>query len=190
MLVRGTEFAYNFRTVEDRRLWLYNGGHETIASYGDKVGISPEEDPWAVVNSPLFQEHRTWMAQLPFYLEYPDLVTPEGRTVFASHACPSGNLEQDLQSLDILWNRNAPSPKTLPGKFSIYGHTVKREPILTDWHANLDTGATFQGFGKLTCLIVPDMKIIQVDAFPEEQFGFKTPTVPKTKEADPEAFEV
>jgi serine/threonine protein phosphatase 1 len=148
------------------QVWAYrdwikfrNGGLQTLASY--------PQDEFKTLN-----EHRKWMKELPLYIEFEDLVDKDGRHLLVSHTAIHKPLDQYIQDKESIWQRD--EPLQLPGVFNIFGHspysatdpknslwrnqvTLIPRPPLTDWYANIDTGACFEG-GTLTALRFPQME--------------------------------
>ncbi len=115
-------------------VWLYNGGHETLSSFGP-AGI-PDE----VLD---------WMQNLPQFIKYDDglLISHTGHGLSdRSHA---------------LWERSFTFPKD--GLYRVFGHTPQLFPYITETHACIDTGCVFhdRGYGQLTAMLWPERTIIQ-----------------------------
>lgn len=133
-----------------KREWtkFRNGGLQTLASY-------PQDD-----NNKAITEHRKWMRELPLYIEFEDLVDANGKHLLVSHTAIHKPLDQYIQDQESIWQRD--NPLQLPGVFNIFGHspysttdpndtawrnqvTLEPRPPVTDWYANVDTGACFDG---------------------------------------------
>lgn len=144
-------------------VWYWNGASSTLDSYSNKE---------------VSQEHLDWIKSLPKYLQYPDVVNDRGQSLFVSHAAvrPYGPLTNyDLEKVldttvpypaidnTILWYRGTPA--RLENAFHVFGHTPTPNPIITDYYANIDTGAVYKNrsakLGKLTALRFPQMEIYQ-----------------------------
>jgi len=136
-------------------IWFHNGGYDTLASYGDDLD--------------LLQHHRDWLRTLPHHIEFPELRIAD-RYLLVSHssyaryyaATQKGGGDPD----DILWNRDISSGilKSRNPFFNIFGHTVSKEPIITDYFASIDTGCVYRehkGYGHLTAIHFPSLEIIQ-----------------------------
>jgi len=111
----------------DQKLWLYNGGRETLASYGvGRASDVPDEDLKWIADRPLFHEdeHRVYVhAGVP----HPDMPL----------------LEQGEQAL--LWYRYPRNAdKGWNGKHVVHGHSAHKDgPELFSNRTNLDCGAYF-----------------------------------------------
>ncbi|MDD5022294.1 MAG: metallophosphoesterase family protein [Endomicrobiaceae bacterium] len=127
----------------DFDLWMYNGGHYTIASYernGQDVSI-----------------HKSWMRNLPLIYDTPEIIF--------CHAGLSKSKIEDNTEEDLLWGRewlskNIPTPDN---KQVIFGHTPMEEVFQTaNGSIGIDTGCVFGN--KLTGIIFTDegSKIISV----------------------------
>jgi serine/threonine protein phosphatase 1 len=147
--------------------WYRNGADTTWKSYGDSIPT----------------DHVDWIASLPHYLEFPELVDDSGRRLFVSHSAYHGGFHGKLPSGDpwddyssILWNRRPEAESKV--RFCVHGHTplLKGVKVRASW-ANIDGGCVFHGSpikdyktgtkrvipfqGKLTALRFPDKKIVQ-----------------------------
>lgn len=153
-------------------LWMRNGGVATMESYPDMV---------------MRERHLTWMAKLPAYLAFPDLVRDDGRCAFVSHAGVYPGLagesfetvlDRCINSKDIVWHRDPIGD--FPGIFQIIGHTPTPDGARVEKHfANIDTGAFFRRphFGRLTALQFPSMQIFtqfNID-YPDERMREVSP---------------
>lgn len=140
-------------------LFSQNGGLQTLNSY-----TSPADDD-------ILLEHTQWAKDLPLYLEFPDLVinSDKSRHLVVSHSSIA-RVWKDRYSTDIteyvLWNIDT-THGTLPSSndiFNVFGHTVLKTPLITDFCANIDTGCVYhehKGYGNLTALHFPSLKVIQ-----------------------------
>lgn len=133
-------------------LWLQNGGDTTLRSY-EESGLD-------------YKAHLEAIENLPYYLDYPQL-TMNDRHLVVSHSSIAKYLHNPVKTSldDILWNRDI-SHGTLKSAnqiYNIFGHTVQKTPIITDYYACIDTGATYdvKGYGKLTAISFPSLKIYQ-----------------------------
>ena len=130
-----------------------------------------------------------WFENMPIYIEGDDFIAVHGalnpthkkfyktsteemifgryfdsklQTVFSSvknkkedHICP--------------WYEAYPE-QNLQGKKVIFGHWAKKEPLIHKSFRGLDTGCCYGG--KLTCLTLPDDKIIQVKSKQTKMFDY------------------
>jgi serine/threonine protein phosphatase 1 len=122
--------------LTDRPLWLYNGGRETLYSYGGEIS----------------DEHLAWMKARP-------LLHREGKWFFV-HAGIDPLRPLDAQNPNVLlWTRDKEfmqrEESFEDGVTVVHGHTPNLEgPEVKDNRINLDTGACFGG--RLTCAILTD----------------------------------
>lgn len=118
----------------DPRDWLYNGGRETLASYGGRVE----------------EAHRRWMEALA-------LTHRAGRWFFA-HAGIDPKVPLATQERDtLLWIRRPflDYEGDMPeGVIVVHGHTPKRRPEILPNRIGIDTGACYGG--ALSCAILTD----------------------------------
>ncbi|MEA3547530.1 MAG: serine/threonine protein phosphatase, partial [Thermodesulfobacteriota bacterium] len=64
----------------------------------------------------------------------------------------------------LLWARGKFIPSEYDfGKPVIFGHTDLKEPLIEKNKIGIDTGAVYGG--RLSCLVLPDMKFISVDGY-------------------------
>lgn len=147
MLVRAAENG-------DINGWLRNGGIQTLQSYDTNV------DPGKISIS---QEHLEWVKKLPLYLHFPDIKNEKGRALWVAHTGLQKKWQNAVKELEhnllareqFMWQRRTPMSNTNSDIYQIFGHTPTPQPIITDYFANVDTGACFGG--KLTGLQFPEM---------------------------------
>lgn len=157
-------------------LWLGNGGDACLDSYRESDHPYLKGD----VNVEKFEQHREWMKQLPIILEYPSILTPDGRHLVVSHSVCHNyykalKAENEAKKIDaekrVPWNRSFHKIKDA-GFFNVIGHTPEEDnPRIRKIYANIDTGCfvghdgwkRFKkgGLGKLTGLHVETMIIYQ-----------------------------
>ena len=147
-------------------IFLMNGGHNTMRSYqsyGDQKDVIKDK-------------HIQYLKTLPVYLEFKDIKDVAGRHLLVSHS------NMDMRALGlrkqkgevafeeyVMWNRDA-ATKPISGTFNCYGHTPQYEPRIRKTKANIDTGCCFTayGYGKLTALVFPEMRIYQQENLDHE----------------------
>jgi len=149
-------------------LWTQNGGSEALDSYFPETqtrsvydGLDDDARVGALRQSrrriDIPKEHLEFFESLPLYLE-------EGK-LFVSHTGLNDNIPWDnfLKLQDSTWYRG--NPGRLPdNRFHVFGHTPTPQVEMSDFYANIDTGACFAGsidFGNLTALHYPTMDITQ-----------------------------
>jgi serine/threonine protein phosphatase 1 len=123
-----------------RSLYLINGGEQTLRSYGEPPVI-PEP-------------HLAFVKTLRPYFDTPDFLIV--------HAGIRPMVPLDRQVLDdLVWIRH--EFFQFLGRFEkpvVFGHTPMREVLMREDRIGIDTGCVYGG--KLTCLRLPDRKVIQV----------------------------
>lgn len=127
-------------------LWYANGGIAAAKSWGRADLTLPDD----VLD---------WMEKLPMYLIYGDLlVSHTGHGLTKPRKGVMGIEESDDKKL---WCRDTHFPKD--GYYRVFGHSLTREPIITDTWANIDTGAAYghKNFGTMTALLWPSKEVIQ-----------------------------
>lgn len=126
------------KAIEYLSLWMHNGGRECLESY----------DPGDVKkwHECIPKAHMQWIASLPTYLLYPF------DSLLISH---TGHAYGATDLADALWARGYQFPKD--NYYRIFGHSVTKEPIITETYANIDTGS-FKTTGKITAIEYPSMR--------------------------------
>lgn len=161
-VVRGNHEEF---MINGDEYWMQNGGLETLRSYGPFTmsGLKNEED------RELFEAHKKWMSELPYFIEFPELKKDDGRYLVISHSSISRvwkHRDEPERTLEfqkhVTWNRQG-TINDVPEIYNVFGHTVQSEPKIKVPFANIDTGACFNevGYGKLTALEFPSMRIFQ-----------------------------
>jgi len=150
--IRGNHEVMLLKSCHDRTyfyLWMLNGGHATLKSFGVEDGC--EIPP----------EYRQVIESFPFFIELEEFILVHGGLNFAN-ADPLADTEA------MLWSRDRKVIKDLiGGKRVIGGHTpVDREEIrksLAKDHIMLDNGCVYkgeQGLGNLTALELNSMSLL------------------------------
>ncbi|HOO40203.1 MAG TPA: metallophosphoesterase family protein [Syntrophales bacterium] len=132
-----------------REMFLYNGGVETLISYG-MTGRRKME------LSDLPPGHAEFYGRLRHDYETDDFIFVHAGL---RPGIPLSNQDPD----DLLWIRFEFIRSDFDfGKTVIFGHTVlsRTEPFRAAKKIGIDTGAVYGG--RLTCLELPDMKLFQV----------------------------
>ncbi|MBW1923647.1 MAG: metallophosphoesterase [Deltaproteobacteria bacterium] len=138
----------DYLSGKDRRLFLLNGGTETLQCY-HRRRRDPEEDL-------VPQDHLLFYHGLKPYVELDDF--------YLVHAGFRPGVEIKRQTLeDMTWIRDPFIFSTYDfGKRVIFGHTPFSEPLVLDNKIGLDTGAVYGN--RLTCLELPEMRFHSVEA--------------------------
>jgi len=138
----------DYLTGRDRDLFLMTGGRQTLTSYGIR-------SPFAGVSAPdIPAEHFHFFKEL--------LLSWEDANYVYVHAGlqPGVHLTQQSDRW-LLWARDAFLESNFDfGKKVIFGHTPFRAPMIEHNKIGIDTGAVYGG--RLTCLVLPDLKFISV----------------------------
>ena len=121
--------------LQDRDLWMRNGGYETLRSYHGQIP----------------PDHVAWIKRLPLKIELPNLLI--------SHTGWGLSLNRE----QALWDRSTEFPND--GLFRVFGHTPVSRAVITHQWANIDTGAAYKqlGYGKLTAFLWPQKEVIEQD---------------------------
>ena len=130
--------------------FIYNGGVETLESYGQSV-FSPVGE----VLSTLPKSH------LNFYIELDDIAKVDGYLFVHAGLNPKRSLARQKQE-DIFWIRNEflEQPHSFESTV-VFGHTPFKEVFLDlPYKIGLDTGLVFGN--KLTCLEINSGRLFQV----------------------------
>lgn len=118
------------------KIWISNGGYETMESYKNKGGLHK------------IHEHLDWLLTLPRFLllEHP---CENGFNPFITHGfgLPFFKAREEKQS-ELTWNRlkmhNIEKEcKKDYGVFNIFGHDVQNQVLLTKNFAAIDTGCVY-----------------------------------------------
>lgn len=157
-------------------LWTMNGGYAALESYvtvswknlDDETtpGVRPER----LFDQETFEEHIDWMLKLPIYLEYPEFEKPLviSHSVIHNHWKNRDNPSRFAEQ-EVLWGRSFHNLKDA-GIFNVIGHTPQENgPTIKKIYANVDTGCFYkkEGFGKLTALQYPEMKVFEQECIDE-----------------------
>lgn len=180
--------AYDKPTMSNMSMWLHNGGTETLDSYFPMTNfrnvfdetdadIEEQENQRKARNKlDIPKDHLDFFKRMPLYIM-------EG-SLFVSHTGWNTQIPwENILELDdydgffrgLTWYRGTPG--RLPdNKFHIFGHTPVAKPKITDYYADIDTGACFVNWeygGKLTAIHYPTMQIYQQENldFPDRIIG-------------------
>ena len=122
-------------------LWLRFGGVETLLSYGVNAVSWMSERPNAALmrhqlDANIPTEHIDFTSGLPYLIRFKD--------VLFVHAGIDRNKPLSLQiERELLWIRPNPGEEDVQadGLLVVHGHTPVREPFVSSYRVNLDTGA-------------------------------------------------
>jgi serine/threonine protein phosphatase 1 len=138
--------------IEGSNIWEWNGADATLKSFekGD------------------LEKYVKIVKNFPYYKIYDDVVGEDGRKLFLSHA---GLNFPDIEACckkdyftdrAIVWHREPIVDRE--DLFQVVGHTPIKDVVIEKHYAMIDTGCVFKGYsgyGKLTALQYPEMKIFQ-----------------------------
>lgn len=131
--------------------YMYNGGLETLHSYGLDAG----------------QLHRLPPKHLEFFRDLPYLWATDD-FIFAHAGLRPGVALDDQDLHDLIWIReDFYLSEANFGRKVIFGHTPFHKPLVTDTLIGIDTGAVFGN--ALTCLQLPEMKLHSLDCSSERR---------------------
>jgi serine/threonine protein phosphatase 1 len=142
------QMLLEFLQNRDKGIFLKYGGRETLKSYG----ISP---PFNQNTADLIPaEHLDFINSLDTYWEDNDYIYV--------HAGLEPGINLSRQSKQwCLWGREKFIKSDYDfGKTVIFGHTDRKQPLITTNKIGIDTGAVYGG--RLTCLVLPDREFISV----------------------------
>jgi len=157
---------------ESLTVWLYNGGAETLKSYCGREIVdnllnssSKKQQIREKFIKALPKEHLHFFNGLQFFYTWKDY--------FFVHAGidPSRPLSKQRKT-DMIWTR---TPKFLASnqpfeKIIVHGHTPSKNVEKKINRINLDTGAVYSEYGKLSCMFI-DAKENRKEFFASER-GF------------------
>lgn len=152
-------------------LWTINGGDATMDSYLSEEEEDSRGNVYRTFDITSLLAHLEWMKTLPYYIEYPDLKTADGRHLTCSHS-NIHNVWKHRDSADkqkkndfenqVVWGRPN-KVKDCFEIFNVFGHTPQKDgPRLKSIFANIDTGCFYdgeKGYNQLTCLQFPEMTV-------------------------------
>lgn len=151
VFLRGNHEAMLLNAIAgDYRLWLSNGCHTTLKSYGTDL---------ETLDIPA--EHLDFIRSTRLYYETEDY--------FFVHAGLKPNMKIDeVKKMEnnedqFLWERSQfKSQDTVWEKTVIVGHTPVHQPVLRDKLIDIDTGCVYDkmGYGNLSAIRLPGREII------------------------------
>lgn len=147
LVLSGNHEALMLTALSDQqalRDWVEMGGRETLMSYGVPSALMDQGRPdlralRASIAAHLPQDHLDWLAALPYLVE-----TPEAIFVHAG-LVPGRPIDRQRDD-DLLWYRDRfEADYSGFGRKVVHGHTVVREPLVSEWRIAIDTGAVSTG---------------------------------------------
>lgn len=129
---------------QDQRLWLMNGGNETLDSF--KANPTNYTTLTNLVGPSLMK----WIRELPVYYEV-------GKVAIAHAGIDDEEFRAGEQSKeDLIWSRKLRMHAHKIYDYTIHGHTPMKAALVETHVAYIDTGAVFGG--PLTALYIPDVE--------------------------------
>jgi serine/threonine protein phosphatase 1 len=158
-----TKLGYQAKCAEyyDRDVWLWNGGNETLDSWGcDRKKES--RLPTDVLD---------WMSALPPYIII-DTPNADGRKLLISHTGYGFDADKD-NWMRALWGRYPDNGEFTYEKgtgnpiddnyFRCFGHTRNYVAQIGPHWVNIDSGCAYKGYGHLSALKWPECEIVSVE---------------------------
>lgn len=148
--------------TENHGLWIMNGGDTTMKNYHQNI--------------PLLKEHIEWIRTLPYIIDYQTTLPKlNDRHLLVSHSSAANYMAHNGSEDDIIWNRDVAhgTLKSTNNFYNVFGHTPTKEPLITNFCANIDTGAVYtdvKGYGKLTAIHWPSLKITQQENIEKDNY--------------------
>jgi serine/threonine protein phosphatase 1 len=144
VFLRGNHEAMALHAMQGEQrsteMWLYNGGIETLHSYGEDIPAA----------------HKDFLAAtLPFYAT--------DAYIFVHGGVVPGSQPEETRPEELCWIREPFLTSDYDwGKLVIHGHTPlpTGRPEVKKNRINIDTAAVFGG--RLTALLLPEMQFVQV----------------------------
>jgi len=135
----------SYLTGRQPEFFLRNGGEATLKSYGLEI-FPPKEARLPAAHQVFFEELKKYHTE-PGY-------------IFVHAGLRPGVPLEDQVETDLFWIRDEFFGQDHDwGATVIFGHTPFHEPFQRGEMIGIDTGTAYGGH--LTCLVLPDMKIIQ-----------------------------
>jgi serine/threonine protein phosphatase 1 len=131
-------------------LWLFNGGAETLESYGVTAPSPSNTDGLAAARAELARllpaAHLDFLRGLRRWYR-------DGDYLFVHAGVRAGVALDDQRDEDLMWIREGFLERDQGlGGMVVHGHTPTAEPDLRVYRIGIDTGAFFSG--RLTCLVL------------------------------------
>lgn len=157
--------------------WIYNGGKETLFSYGlieidkydGKLNCTEDDEKFKI-----FLDDAKWMRTLPLYIKLEN-IQKDNKPIIISHSSIANDWNSKnnhMYNYDssgkktfsklALWNRKEPNENV--EIFNIYGHTIIPEVDTSKHFICVDTGCYFidLGYGKLSAYCIETNEVISV----------------------------
>ncbi|HEX9648265.1 MAG TPA: metallophosphoesterase family protein [Alphaproteobacteria bacterium] len=130
----------------DGRLWVMNGGGETLTSYGIDPETTLGPPVRAALTSALPEGHRAFLDHLALSARFGDYL-------FVHAGIDPERAIDDQDEDDMIWIRQPFLSSTTDfGCVVVHGHTITRAPAVRANRIGIDTGAF--GSGVLTALVL------------------------------------
>ena len=145
-------------------VWIYNGGSETLGSYGMDLSEHIDNDMDLNIDIKIKKKfikllpssHLNFFNQLVINYTYDDY--------FFVHAGINPNIPIKMQEKEtMIWTREEAffKPTMQYSKIIVHGHTAKEKIEKFPYRINLDTGSFYSG--KLSCLLIEGKQLSFLD---------------------------
>ncbi len=173
------------RIFDKNNIWLYNGGHRTVRSYGSETGRYGNAQFFTA-----FEEsgHAAWMKKLPYFHEtekvwfsHAPIPGPEMRKVlpyFSHIRVTEGDFRANKDLLTWTYVNEAEKPEGAwehdHGKLAVCGHVHQLQkrhtlPRIYPQIIYADTGSGCADFGVLSAIFIENGKFVDyIQAMPSE----------------------
>ncbi len=142
--------------VEEGPLWLFNGGVQTLESYGI-TGVSerspaPDLARASAALTRALGPRRMWLDQLP-------LTWSTGNLLVSHAGADPSRAPDDQEAADVLWGHpNFGKVRRRDGIWVVHGHWIVERPFVAGGRIATDTGAWFSD--RLTAAVIaPDAPV-------------------------------
>jgi serine/threonine protein phosphatase 1 len=152
IVLGGNHEALMLDAMDDPRAlgdWIDMGGRETLISYGVSSGLFDRgradlKAVRAAIAACVPDDHLDYLASRPLVVE-----TPEA--IFVHAGLMPGRPLEAQRADDLIWYRDKfDADYSEFGRVVVHGHTIVREPLVTSFRIDVDTGAV--GTGRLTAV--------------------------------------
>ena len=145
-------------------VWIYNGGSETLKSYGIDLSNKIDDTMDLIIDKDLRKKFIELipLSHMDFFNQL--IINFTWQNYFFVHAGINPNIPFNMQEKEtMLWTREKSffSPKMTYSKIIVHGHTPVEKVEHYPFRINLDTGSFYSG--KLSCLKIENGKLSFLD---------------------------